>query len=60
MRICASCLYADNGNTRLCLRKNGMQECFTKHPHPHWRPRPKDKLAPALRALVEKQKEVKP
>ena len=54
MRICRDCLYADNGNTRLCIvyAENGMAECFTKHPH--WRPRPTDKLSPSLRQIVER------
>lgn len=56
MRICRDCLYADNGNTRLCLRKNGMRECFTKHPHPYWRERLADKLSPSLRRIVEQSR----
>lgn len=53
MRICATCLYADNGNTRLCIRKDGMKNCFNDKKHKYWSPRPKDKLSPSLRALLE-------
>jgi hypothetical protein len=52
MRTCATCLYADNGKTRLCMRKNGMTECWNDKKHKHWRPRPMDILSPSLRALV--------
>lgn len=56
MRICATCLYADNGKTRLCMRENGMAECYNDRNHKYWRPRPNDKLSPALRALVKMHK----
>jgi hypothetical protein len=56
IRICATCLYADNGNTRLCLRKDGMKNCFNDKEHKYWRPRrnPENKLSPSLRAKMDR------